>query len=144
MTNLRYADDVVLIANTLPKLQELADRVRTEGEKVSLFLNAKKTKAMKVLRQAAEGEEDQNIWINGEKNENVKQFTYLGAVLTSSYDDTPKVKRSIAIAKNAAVSLIKIWKEKGLSLKTKQRLLTYLVFLIASYDSECWALNESN
>ena len=144
MTNLRYADDVVLIANTLPKLQELADRVRTEGEKASLFLNAKKTKVMKVLRQAAEGEEDQNIWINGEKNENVKQFTYLGAVLTSSYDDTPKVKRSIAIAKNAAVSLIKIWKEKGLSLKTKQRLLTYLVFLIASYDSECWALNESN
>ena len=80
VTNLRHADDIVLIANTLPKLQELIDRVRAECEKADLFLNAKKIKVMKVLREAAAGEEHQNILINSEKNENVKQFTYLGAV----------------------------------------------------------------
>ena len=100
ITNLRYADDIVLIANTLPKLQELVDRVRAESEKAGLFLKAKKTKVMKVLRQAAEGEEHRNIRINGDKIESAKQFTYLGAVLTNSYDDTPEIKR-IAIAKNA-------------------------------------------
>ena len=66
VTNLRYAYDVVLIANTLRKLQELVDRVRTESEKAGVLLNAKKTKDIKVLKQTAEGEEDQNIWINGE------------------------------------------------------------------------------
>ena len=120
ITNLRYADDIVLIANSFPKLQELVDRVRAESEKAGLFLNAKKTKVMKVLRQAAEGEEHQNIWINGEKIENAKRFTYLGADLTNSYDDIPEIKRRIAIAKNAVVSLTKIWKDKGISLITKR------------------------
>ena len=31
VTNLRYADNMVLIANTLPKPQELVDKVRTES-----------------------------------------------------------------------------------------------------------------
>ena len=62
---------------------------------------------MKVRRHAAEGEEGQNIWINGEKIENVIQCTYLGAVLTNSCDDAPEIKRRIAVSK------------------------------IASYDSEC-------
>ena len=42
---------------------------------------------MKVLRQVAEGEKHQNTWVNGEKIENIKQFTYVGEVLTNSYDD---------------------------------------------------------
>ena len=95
--NLRYADDLVLIANTLPKLQELVDRVRTESEKAGLFLNVKKTKVKKVLRHATEGEEDQNIWINGEKIENEKQFAYLGAVLTHKYDDTPEINEDLQL-----------------------------------------------
>ena len=99
---------------------------------------------MKVLRQAAEGEKHQNIWIDSEKVENVKQFTYLGAVLTDSYDDTPEMKRTIAIAQNAVVSLTKIWKDKGISLITKERLLSSLLFSIASCGSECWALKESD
>ena len=124
VTNHRYADDVVLIASTLPKLQELIDRVRTESEKAGLFLNGRKTTVMKVLGLAADDEEDENMWINAEKIENVKQFTYLGAVFTKTYDDTPEIKRRIAIAKNAKVSLTKILNDQGISLITKKRLLS--------------------
>ena len=65
-------------------------------------------------------------------------------VLTTSYDDTPEIKRRIANAKNVVVSLTKIWKDKGISLITKKRLLSSLVFSIASYSSECWTLKESD
>ena len=70
----------------------------------------------------------------------MKQFTYLGAVLTNSYDDTPEIKRRIAIATNAAVSLTKIWKDKRISLTMKKRLLPSLVFSIVSYGSECFCI----
>ena len=50
ITNLRYADDVVLIAGSLEELQDLVNRVKLESEKVGLFLNTKKTKVMKVQR----------------------------------------------------------------------------------------------
>ena len=82
---------MVLIAKTLPKLQELVDRVHTESEKAELYLNAKK-KVMKIKRHAADNENDQNIWITNEKIENVQQFIYLGALFINNYYDTPEIR----------------------------------------------------
>ena len=62
----------------------------------------------------------------------------------NNYYDTPEIRRRISIARNATVFLTKIWKDKGISLTTKWRLLTSFVFSIASYGAECWALTESD
>ena len=83
---------------------------------------------------------DEHVTINGMIVENVKEFTYLGAVLTNTYDDSPEIKRRIAIAKNATIALNNIWKDRSITLRTKLRLLNSLVFPIASYGSECWVL----
>ena len=136
MSNLRYADDTVLIASNMNELQQLLDKVREASEKAGLFLNAKKTKTMKIQRQPAMND-DEHININGVAVENVKEFTYLGAVITNTYDDSPEIKRRTAIAKNATVALNKIWKDRSITLKTKLRLLNSLVFPIALYGSEC-------
>ena len=136
MSNLRYADDTVLIASNMNELQQLLDKVREASEKAGLFLNAKKTKTMKIQRQPAM-DDDEHININGVAVENVKEFTYLGAVITNTYDDSPEIKRRTAIAKNATVALNKIWKDRSITLKTKLWLLNSLVFPIALYGSEC-------
>ena len=143
ITNLRYADDIVLIAGSMEELQCLVDRVRTESEKAGLFLNAKKTKVMKIQRHA-ERDDDSHIMINNKAVENVTQFTFLGAVFANNYDDSVEIKRRIGIAKNATISLTKIWKNKSIALKTKMRLLNTLVFSIASYGAECWVLKKSD
>ncbi|MCT5353382.1 hypothetical protein LZK34_32670 [Pseudomonas aeruginosa] len=83
---------------------------------------------------------DEHVTINGMIVENVKEFTYLGAVLTNTYDDSPEIKRRITIAKNATIALNNIWKDRSITLRTKLRLLNSLVFPIASYGSECWVL----
>ena len=77
--NLRYTDDVNLVAGSIEELQDLVDRVRPESEKSGLLLNAKKTKVMKIRRNIT-NENDTNIKINNESIENVKQFTDLGLV----------------------------------------------------------------
>ena len=143
ITNLRYADDIVLIAGSMEKLQFLVGRGRTESEKARLFLNAKKTKVMEIQRHA-ERDDDSHIMINNETVENVTQFTYLGAVFTNNYDDSVEIKRSIGIAKNATISLTKIWKNGSITLKTKMRLLNTQVFSIASYGAECLVLKKSD
>ena len=83
---------------------------------------------------------DEHVTINGMIVENVKEFIYLGAVLTNTYDDSPEIKRRITIAKNATIALNNIWKDRSITLRTKLRLLNSLVFPIASYGSECWVL----
>ena len=42
------------------------------------------------------------------------------------------------------ISLTQIWKDKGISIGTKKRLLKSLVVSIASYGSECWVLKKSD
>ena len=106
VTNLRYADDVVLIAGTMEELQKLVNRVKKESEKVGLLLNVKKTKVMKVQRHTEEN--DSSILVNNEAVENVEKFTYLGAVFTNTYDDSTEIRRRIAIAKKATIALTNI------------------------------------
>ena len=46
ISNLRYADDTILMAESEEELKSLLMKVKEEGEKVSLKLNIQKTKIM--------------------------------------------------------------------------------------------------
>ena len=46
ISNLRYADDTILLAESEEELKSLLMRVKKESEKVDLTLNIKKTKIM--------------------------------------------------------------------------------------------------
>ena len=144
ITNLRYADDVVLIAGGMEELQELVNRVNKASVQFGLSLNASKTKVMKICRKPNYEEELKFITVNNKRNENVKEFIYLGTLITSNCDDTKEIRRRLCIAKNAVISLTQIWKDKGISIGTKKRLLKSLVFSIAIYGSECWVLKRSD
>ena len=75
ITNLRYADDVVLIASSMEELQNLVDRVKESSEDVGMSMNAKKTKVMEIL--CNDINDDTSIVVDGEPLEIVSQFTYL-------------------------------------------------------------------
>ncbi|XP_063614289.1 uncharacterized protein LOC134787463 [Penaeus indicus] len=83
------------------------------------------------------------VKVNDETIENVSSFVYLGALFKDNYDDSKEVKRRLATAKNAMVSLSNIWKDKAISISTKKRLLQSLVFPIATYGSE-WHILRSD
>ena len=46
VTNLRYADDTILIAGTKDDLTELITKVKRASEEAGLYLNVKKTKVI--------------------------------------------------------------------------------------------------
>ena len=118
ISNLRYADDVVLIAGSLDELQDLVDRVKLESgsEKVGLFLNTKKIKVIKFQRNPT----DCGNVIYGETAQTIMKFKYLGEPFTNNSDDSTKLKRKICISKDAIAALSKIWKFKYISLVTKR------------------------
>ena len=80
--NLRYADDVALLATTEGKLQELVNDVGKASERFGLSLNAKKTQVMVIGRHTS----SINIMYNGAPLEQVKQFIYLGASFNEKGD----------------------------------------------------------
>ena len=48
ITNLRYADDIVLIASSEEELQQLVNRVHEAAGDMNMKINVKKTEVMKV------------------------------------------------------------------------------------------------
>ena len=79
INNLRYADDITLIAESTEELKTLLMKVKEEAEKVGLKFNIQKTKVM------ASGSltSDQIEW---EKVEIVTGFIFLGSKITVDSD----------------------------------------------------------
>ena len=79
INNLRYADDITLMAEIKEELKSLLMKVKEESEKVALNLNIQKTKIM------ASG--PITSWqIDGETMETVTDFIFLGSQSTAGGD----------------------------------------------------------
>ena len=79
INNLRYADDITLMAESEEELKSLLMKVKEESEKVDLKLNTQKTKIM------ASG--PITSWeIDGETVETMADFIFLGFKITADGD----------------------------------------------------------
>ena len=79
INNLRYADDITLMAESEEELKSLLMKVKEENEKVGLKLNIQKTKIM------ASG--PITSWqIDGKTVETVADFIFLGSIITADGD----------------------------------------------------------
>ena len=77
--NLRYADDITLMAESEEELKSLLMKMKEESEKAGLKLNIQKTKIM------ASG--PITSWhTDGETMETVKNFMFLGSKITGYSD----------------------------------------------------------
>ena len=118
ITNLRYADDVVLRAGSIDELQSLVNKVNEASTQAALHLNTFKTKVMKIMTNRAT---DENcIQVNGENIENVVNFVYFGSMFTNKHDDSKEIRRRLCIARNAMVSPHQHLERKAISKETKK------------------------
>ena len=77
--NLRYVDDITLMAESEEELMSLLMKVKEESEKVGLKLNIQKTKIM--------ASSPITSWeIDGETVETVSDFIFLGSKITADGD----------------------------------------------------------
>ena len=136
ITNLRYADDTTLIAGTKEDLTEIMERVRKTSEKAGIFLNVLKTK---VMTTGDIGE----VAVDGKTVEVVKKFVFLGALITKDGLCDKEIRRRIAMGKAAMEGLTTVWKDRGITLQTKVKLVMALVFPIVLYGSETWTMRKT-
>ena len=88
--NLRYADDITLMAESEEEQKRLLMKVKEEREKVGLKLNIQKTKIV------ASG--PITPWqIDGETMETVTDFIFLGSKITTDGDCSHEIKRRFSL-----------------------------------------------
>ena len=88
ISNLRYADDTTLMAESEEELKSLLMKVKEESEKVGLKLNIQKTKIM-ASGPITSGE------IDGETVETVSDFIFGGSKITADDDCSYGIKKTL-------------------------------------------------
>ncbi len=75
LNNLRFADDVILIAKNIMELEGMVRELLEESRKAGLYINTNKTKIINSGEKC-------NISINGKIIEEVEDTAYLGQVIS--------------------------------------------------------------
>ena len=99
ISNLRYADDTTLMAESEEELKSLLMKVKEKSQKAGLKLNIQKTKSM------ASG--PISSWqIPGETVETVTDFIFLGSKITADGDCSHEIKRHLFLGRKAMTNLV--------------------------------------
>ena len=105
INNLRYADDITLMAESEEELKSLLMKVKEESEKVGFKLNIQKTKIM------ASG--PITSWkIDGETVETVSDFIFEGSKITADGDFSHEIKRRLLLGRKVMSNLDSIFKSR--------------------------------
>ena len=90
INNLRYADDITLMAESEEELKNRLMKVKEESEKVGLKLNIQKTKIV-AFRPITSWE------IDGETEETVSDFIFWGSKIMADGDCSHEIKRCYSL-----------------------------------------------
>ena len=92
ITNLRYADDTTLMAESKEGLKRLLTKVKEEREKAGLQINIQKTKIM-TSGPITSWHRDK------ETMETVADFIFLGSKITADADCSQEIKRRLLLGR---------------------------------------------
>ena len=103
-------------------------------------INIAKTKVMRISRT---GGKSVDITVNGVKLEQVKQYCYLGSMITEDCKCQIEIRRRIAMGKEAFNKRGKLLRGK-LNHDLKRRLVKTLVWSVVLYESETWTMQKED
>ena len=135
LSNLRFADDIILFTNSAAELQIMLDQLRNQCTKAGLLINTSKTK---IITNGVEAQ----ISIGQELISYVEDYVYLGQVISFRNSSSKEVKRRITIAWRKFWNLSFILLDKSLKIKIKSEILNKCILPALLYGAQTWNLTQ--
>ena len=129
ISNLRYADDTTLMAESEEELKSLLMKVKEESKKVVLKLNIQKMKIM-------ESGPITSWEVDGETVETVSGFIFWASKITADGDCSHEIKRRLLLGRKVMTNLDCIFKSRDITLPTKVYLVKAMIFPVVMYGCE--------
>ena len=121
ISNLRYAVDTTVMAESEEELKSLLMKVKMESGKVGLKLNIQRTNIVTSGPITS--------WqVDGETVEIVRDFIFGGSKITADGDYSHEIKRRLLLRRKVMTKLDSILKSRDITLPTKIHLLKAMVF----------------
>ena len=136
VSNLIYADDTTVMAESEKELKSMLMKMKGESEKAGLKLNIQKTKIM--------ASSPITSWqIDGETMETVTNFIFWGSKITADGDCSHEIKRRLLLGRKFMNNLDSILKSKDITLPTKVCLVKAMVSPVVMYICESWTIKKA-
>ena len=111
-------------------------KVKGESERTGLRLNIKKAKIMVSSPIGA--------WqIEGEKEEVVTDFLFLGSKITVDSDCSHEIRRRLFLGRKAMTNLDSALKSRDITLPKKVHVVKAMVFPVVTYGCESWTMKKA-
>ena len=130
ISDLTYADDTSLTAESEEELKSLLIKVKEESEKAGLKLNIQKN-------------ENHGIRFHGETVETVTDFIFLGSKIVADGDCSHEIKRHLLLGRKAMTNLDSILKRRDITLLTEFCIVKPVVFPVAMYGCDSWTVKKA-
>ena len=143
VTWLAYADDLLVTAINNQGLEDAMTQLDKTMTRWGMKISPKKSKVL-VLGNHGEGTKPK-VTVQNEKLAVVRDFAYLGSILTEDGSLDPEVDSRLTKASKAFEGLRRtVWRRKELSTKTKVRIYQASVLSTLMYGSETWAPTKTH
>ena len=140
INNLRYADDIVLLAEDPMFLKALLTAVNEKGKPYGMEMNIIKTKSMVISRKKPVP--NISISVEGKPIQKVDRMVYLGYMATEDGKCDKEIKRRIGIARTAFESMAKILTSRNISIELRSHIANYYIWSTLLYGAETWTLTK--
>lgn len=137
LTHLRFADDIVLFANTSEELEKMINELAAESIKVGLKLNPDKTKIMTNNKKIP-------ITVAEAPISYVDEYIYLGQLMATKDPIDKEIDRRVTNGWKRYWNLKEVMKDKSLHIATKSKLFNTCILPVLVYGSETWSLTTEN
>ena len=142
ITDLDFADDVVIFAELVDGLVRALEVLSEEAEPLGLRVSWLKTKLQSFDDSTEEAIEP--VCIAGENVGFAERFSYLGSDVVSSGGSEPEVNKRLGRAMGVMASLDKgVWRCRYLCKRSKVQVFRTLVLPVLLYGCEAWTLTRS-
>ncbi|KAJ2950316.1 hypothetical protein O0L34_g11682 [Tuta absoluta] len=132
LTNLRFADDIVLFAPTAQGLTHLLDSLNAASLEVGLHMNRSKTKVMTNSTK-------RKVEVEGQEIQYVDEYIYLGQIVSFQNRQDKEIDRRIENSWRSYWSMKHLMKG-DLPLCLKRQLVDMFILPILTYGAQTWSL----
>ncbi|KAK7872160.1 hypothetical protein R5R35_001726 [Gryllus longicercus] len=145
LTELQYADDLVILAKSEPEAQRMMDTFASVYKSLGMEINSSKTKSLFMYCSGPTLPQRNGLIIDGTSIELVEQFNYLGSLVTTGGDLDAEISHRIRNASYAFYKLRdRVFNCNDLTIITKIMVFKAVVLSILLYGSECWTIYKKH
>ena len=135
LTNLRYADDIVLMAQSGREMQEMLNDLREAGKEVGLKINIRKTVALANRRQVP-------LDIDGTRLQYKEEMIYLGQRISFDRNNTLEISRRTRAGWAAFNQFYRLLTHRRIENSIKRKIYTSCIEPALLYATETLALRQ--